>query len=544
MANVVLRDKKTGQSMGSLYNRQNSGSSATTRNTLQAARPAGYQEARAYNRSNVAQARKDLAHGKINNDVYEAIEFGGVGNVPVPGGSAGQKEKSQDQVDTAQPSPTTVGVQAPNAPVQSSALAETNAYEKAHGLPITNAAQAQTAQTAATDMASRYRQGLSAVQGTQAPDTQGAAAGAIGAAIPPPSSDMSVVDTMLSEDAGFKGLQEMYNDYFHPDNQKTSLVKEYKKLYKDSGLNELDEEILDAKTIIEGTEDDIRNEIQQAGGFGTDSQIQALASSRNKVLLKNYNNLVAMREMKEKNFDTMVNLAEKDRAYADQKAEQMMNFQFKVLDYKQKFVDNTRDNLNKMLDRDPVALYNSYARDPRQMAFAEQILGIGSGGLQQVAQNYSTQLALDTEAKRAQINSANRANQPDVIDNDIKTERDNKVLTLAKELLSDDAVGKGSAVGSSLAKLVPGGMYFGLQPNRSAFEARVNSLKANLTLDNLKLLKGAMSDKDLAFLQSVGSSISTGMSEDEFNKEVRNVIRTIDPTDSDAYEADTAITVK
>lgn len=103
-------------------------------------------------------------------------------------------------------------------------------------------------------------------------------------------------------------------------------------------------------------------------------------------------------------------------------------------------------------------------------------------------------------------------------------DRKNEVLTLAQGLRADNAVGKSSAVGASFAKAVPFGQTLGFQGNRSAFEARVDTLKANLTLDNLKLLKGPMSDKDLAFLQAVGSSLNTNMSEAAFNEELDKVI--------------------
>ncbi len=102
--------------------------------------------------------------------------------------------------------------------------------------------------------------------------------------------------------------------------------------------------------------------------------------------------------------------------------------------------------------------------------------------------------------------------------------QNNEALTLAQALRSDVASGKGSAVGASVAKFVPFGQALGLQGNRTAFEAKVNSLKANLTLDNLKLLKGAMSDKDLLFLNAVGSSLDTNMSETEFNGELDRII--------------------
>lgn len=103
------------------------------------------------------------------------------------------------------------------------------------------------------------------------------------------------------------------------------------------------------------------------------------------------------------------------------------------------------------------------------------------------------------------------------------TEQKLEALTLAKELRGDIA-GKGSAVGASLAKFVPFGQSLGLQGNRSAFEAKVETLKSNLTLENLKLLKGAMSDKDLAFLQAIGSSLNTNMTESQFNAELDKII--------------------
>lgn len=103
-----------------------------------------------------------------------------------------------------------------------------------------------------------------------------------------------------------------------------------------------------------------------------------------------------------------------------------------------------------------------------------------------------------------------------------------EALQLAKELRQEGAVGKGSAVGSSFAKLVPFGQSLGLQGNRTAFEAKVDTLKSNLTLENLKLLKGAMSDKDLAFLNSIGSSLNVNMSEEQFNKELDKVINKLE----------------
>lgn len=104
----------------------------------------------------------------------------------------------------------------------------------------------------------------------------------------------------------------------------------------------------------------------------------------------------------------------------------------------------------------------------------------------------------------------------------------NETLTLARELLSNDTSGKSGAVGFGFQKFVPFGQSLGLQGDRTSFENKVNTLKANLTLDNLKLLKGPMSDKDLAFLQAIGSSLTTNMSEKSFNNEMTRIVNKLE----------------
>ncbi len=51
------------------------------------------------------------------------------------------------------------------------------------------------------------------------------------------------------------------------------------------------------------------------------------------------------------------------------------------------------------------------------------------------------------------------------------------------------------------------------------------TLKSLMTLENLGLLKGAMSDKDLAFIQSAGSSLDTSMDDPTFIAELDKIIQ-------------------
>lgn len=127
---------------------------------------------------------------------------------------------------------------------------------------------------------------------------------------------------------------------------------------------------------------------------------------------------------------------------------------------------------------------------------------------------------IDMQTGEVINNFANADNQ--------QQEQLNETLTLARELLSDDTSGKSGAVGFGFQKFVPFGQSLGLQGDRTSFENKVNTLKANLTLDNLKLLKGPMSDKDLAFLQAIGSSLTTNMSEKSFNNEMTRIVNKLE----------------
>jgi hypothetical protein len=130
-------------------------------------------------------------------------------------------------------------------------------------------------------------------------------------------------------------------------------------------------------------------------------------------------------------------------------------------------------------------------------------------------------LALDIQKKETELATAASAPAS-------AAQQKAEALSLAKELRDDNAVGKKSAVGASAAKFVPFGQSLGLQGNRTAFEAKVDTLKSNLTLENLKLLKGAMSDKDLLFLNSIGSSLNTQMSQAAFNSELDRIIEKLE----------------
>lgn len=257
---------------------------------------------------------------------------------------------------------------------------------------------------------SPYQAGLSAWQNAGGVAPQNAGMGRAGAAQytpQPPAS--SAVDTAFAEDPFYQEMQALYEDYANPKNQRDSLTQEYSKLVKKSGIDELDTELMDMKNVIDGTEDDIRLEVTKAGGFATDSQVMAMTNSRNKVLIKNYNNILQLREQKEAHIDRMIGLSAQDRQLADQRFDRMFNITGQIAQYQQQMKTNAQNQYYKLADAMGYdGLLNSAQGNPFTISLIEKTLGMPSGGLQQAASRSAQDRALQIEGQQLQ-NEAARA---------------------------------------------------------------------------------------------------------------------------------------
>lgn len=199
--------------------------------------------------------------------------------------------------------------------------------------------------------------------------------------------------------------------------------------------------------------------------------------------------------------------------------------------------DLAKDNLNYLRDLTNTAIQNGRtgaiaqiaAIDPKSPTFNQDVARIAGGLSKPTGGAVKRDTAFDKDGNLVDMQTGEviRSIGGGAMDTQ-KQEQINETLSLARELLQDggiwDETGKSSAIGASLAKFVPFGQSLGLQGDRTAFANKVDTLKANLTLENLGLLKGPMSDKDLAFLQAIGSSLSTNMSEKEFNTQVGKIV--------------------
>lgn len=251
--------------------------------------------------------------------------------------------------------------------------------------------------------------------GTPAPSDRSAAGPIVKGTLPPPPEDTSVVDSYISTDPGITELMKGITELLNPQVQTTSILDDYKQLYKESGLDQINHEIIDAETVINGTEQDIRNEIQTAGGFGTESQVQAMALSRNKSLLTRYNQLVQMKTDATNQLNTMSQLSIQDKQMAQKKIDTQIGAMFNMADFAQKAQNNTQEQykwLTEKMGADGV--YNAYKNDPRQLGFLEKSLGLAPGGLKPLAVQSAYERVrkedadmLDRRYKEAQIRNVN-----------------------------------------------------------------------------------------------------------------------------------------
>lgn len=237
----------------------------------------------------------------------------------------------------------------------------------------------------------KFRQSFEAIKaaGTPMTDNAGDASAVVQkatSAINQDNTKPSVVGPIMETDSNFDSILTNYDKFFSPTQQKTSLLQEYQSMSKNLGLDTKNAELIDAKKVIDGTEDDIRLEVEKAGGFATDSQVQALANSRNKSLIKNYNYLLESRDSAMTQLNTMMNLTIQDRQMATAEFDRKLNFAFKVQDYKDKALNNAREafnNIAKTVGYD--GLLASLGGNSGAISRVESTLGLGQGGLNALA---------------------------------------------------------------------------------------------------------------------------------------------------------------
>lgn len=319
---------------------------------------------------------------------------------------------SNPPINTAQPSPTTTVVNPGSSATSSFYLPTTptpgvdpKTVYNAQGQPLSAeqyAAQGGKADFSNVQKVPTIQAALDQAKASgPAPQDAGAAAGKVQTALAPIKAAQDQITSLnnttqkLTNDPGYQQLLADATQAKNVLNQQVSLVDTYKKLEAEAGLPAINTELLNTQKIINGTEDDIRNEVQAASGFATNSQVMALASARNKTLIQNYNNLLATKTNAENHINTMIGLAGQDRADAINAANQQLQIDAQLADYRQKFIQNAQAAYKNVIDAVGYqGLYQSLQGDPGALSLAEQTLGFAPGQLQQIVSSQNAQANL------------------------------------------------------------------------------------------------------------------------------------------------------
>lgn len=211
-------------------------------------------------------------------------------------------------------------------------------------------------------------------------------AATVGSPVSANTATSAVVDQQLAQDPLWQQFLADKAEYSSVANQTKSLLDTYNQLSSQLGIQGLNTQLLNAERIINGTEDDIRSEVQAVGGFATDSQVQALANARNKTLVQNYNNLLATKKMAMETLDQMTTLASQDRQFALNTIEQKLRIDQQMMEYRDKFINNAQEGYNSIIKTAGMnGLYAALQADPKALSTAEKTLGLAPGGLARLA---------------------------------------------------------------------------------------------------------------------------------------------------------------
>lgn len=406
-------------------------------------------------------------------------------------------------------------------------------------------------------LASKFEQGFNAANASLGnTGGQGGLSGAQGASLVnqySPAKSNTMASMFVQTDPYIEGLVKAWQDYINPQNQRKSLADTYNQMLKDSGVEAIDLELINAKNVIEGSEDDIRTEITKAGGFATNSQVLGLTNARNKQLIKNYNTLLDTRNAKEKYFETVIGLEQADRESVDRRFESAFSMGTQLATLQNQMQTNARNQMQWLATNIGFdGLYEATGGDRFAINLIEQTLGITQGGLYGVAQQArqdkfqkqqeaqldlqikQEELAakpLEREYKAEQIKT--EALRREDIRSQIKSRNIQDMIDMQKlskgvsdeerQLGSLDLVntldsiqihkGFNNAVGPGFFKwftraATPGGA-------KQAFIGDVQNIVDNMSLEKLIKAKaegatfGALSDNELRMLSSAATKIGT-----------------------------------
>ncbi len=162
--------------------------------------------------------------------------------------------------------------------------------------------------------------------------------------------------------------------------------------------------MMDIKRLMDGTRDDIASEIQHAGGFATNSQVEALTASRNKVLQNQMNALNDSMTLKQDYITHLLSFTQQDRKDVEDQLNQKLGLESQQVQLIQNAENAAKDNYKTIISKNGFAgLYAAMAGNTEGIKSAERLLGLPPGGLkaesdiESIASNDKTQFVSATQ---------------------------------------------------------------------------------------------------------------------------------------------------
>lgn len=198
----------------------------------------------------------------------------------------------------------------------------------------------------------------------------------------PVDPEKAFYDAIGSMNPVVKSMYDTINQSLSVMNTQQSFTQQYQDLVAQQGIPALQTNLMNINNVINGSEDDIRNEITKAGGLATDSQVQALTASRNKVLLTQASTLQQQLQQKEDYVNQIMQFSQADKTELGKQIDTQLNLADKMNTIQTQSDKAAVDNYNNIVKTIGfTGLATSVAGNPQLQAQIEHSLGLGQGSL-------------------------------------------------------------------------------------------------------------------------------------------------------------------
>ena len=324
------------------------------------------------------------------------------------------------------------------------------------------------------------------------------------------------------------------------------------------GVQGLKTELMNVNRIMEGTEDDIRDEITMAGGFATESQVQAMKGARNKTLIKQANQLTQQLALKEDYINQIMKFSEMDREQVEKMVDRKLGLAETLVNLQMKMDDSARDNYQNIIENIGYSgLIQSLGGDAQKISSVARSLGMTSSQFSRLAYTQTAkqkQVELDVakfeeDKRKFGLEYALKQKEVALKQREIaqktpqgmtpyQAERQTRILNDV-DSLKDKIVDENGNVNAYANTVLGVGSYTRFIRGTPAFDfaAQVDSLKANIFTGELTAMReasktggavGNVSDKEGDRLAAVLGALDTGQSPEQFAENLQKIKDSID----------------